>query len=78
MLSSQNTSKVVYNYTMDYLNELKQTQNKLDQIEAARDVYLERRADFMIKARNNNVPVSVLAEVTNLSQVRIYQILQGR
>lgn len=63
---------------MDFLKELQDTQSRLDKIEEARTVYLNRREEYIVMARNNNVPVSVIAEATHLSQVRVYQILQGR
>lgn len=63
---------------MNYLKVLQQTQEKLDQIEAARDHYLKLRTEQVISARNDGATVSQIAMATGLSQVRVYQILQGR
>lgn len=63
---------------MDYLKLLQQTQGKLDQIEAARDHYLNLRAEQVVAARNNGANVAQIAMATGLSQVRVYQILQNR
>jgi hypothetical protein len=63
---------------MDFLKQLADTQQKLDQIEEARDIYLARRAESMVSARNDGASVATIAETTKLSQVRVYQILQGR
>lgn len=63
---------------MDYLNELKKTQDRLDQIDVAREHYLKLRAEQVVSAKNNGANVVEIAGATGLSQVRVYQILQGR
>lgn len=63
---------------MDYLKELQKTQDRLDQIQVAQEHYLKLRTDQIVSARNNGANVSQIAMATGLSQVRVYQILQGR
>lgn len=63
---------------MEYLKELKKTQDRLDQIQAAQDHYLKLRTEQVVSARNNGATVAQIAMATGLSPVRVYQILQGR
>ena len=69
---------MLYNGLMNFLKELEKAQDRLDQIEAAREHYLKVRADLVVSARNDGANVAQIAKITGLSQVRVYQILQGR